>query len=86
MSWVSGIVVYFLIWWVALFAVLPIGMRPNPEGDPETGWRGVPQRPLLLRKVVITTVVTTILWLGIHAVIVSEWLSFRTGWLAMPDK
>jgi predicted secreted protein len=86
MGWISGIVVYFLIWWVALFAVLPIGTRPEPAGDPESGWRGTPERPQLLRKVVITTLVTTVLWLGVYLVIESEWLSFRSGWLAMPEK
>jgi len=24
MGWVTGIVVYFLVWWVTLFAVLPL--------------------------------------------------------------
>ena len=32
MGWVSGLVVFFLIWWLTLFAVLPIGTRPNPGG------------------------------------------------------
>ena len=86
MGWVSGIVVFFLIWWTALFAVLPIGARPNPEGDPETGWRGVPERPRLLSKVLLTTLVSAVLWLGVYALIESEWLSFRSGWLALPEK
>ncbi|MCB4822489.1 DUF1467 family protein [Roseicella aerolata] len=86
MGWVSGIVVFFLIWWTALFAVLPIGTRPNPEGDPETGWRGVPERPRLLRKVLLTTVVSAVLWLGVYVLVESEWLSFRSGWLALPEK
>ena len=51
MGWVSGLVVFFLIWWLTLFAVLPIGTRPNPESDSDTGWRGVPEKPRLLRKV-----------------------------------
>ncbi|RAI60193.1 DUF1467 family protein [Roseicella frigidaeris] len=86
MGWFSGVVVYLLIWWVALFAVLPIGTQPNPEGDEQTGWRGVPQRPQLLRKVVITTLVSAILWLAVFALIESDWISFRSGWWAMPDK
>ena len=86
MSWFSGIVVYLLIWWVALFAVLPIGAQPDPEADPAAGgWRGVPRRPQMLRKVVITTLVATVIWLGVEALIASDWLSFRSGWLAMPE-
>ncbi|TCZ57158.1 DUF1467 family protein [Roseicella aquatilis] len=86
MGWFSGIVVFLLVWWLTLFAVLPIGTRPNPERDAESGWRGVPEAPRLLRKVVITTLVTTIIWFGFYALIESDWFSFRSGWLAMPEK
>ncbi|MFZ4407011.1 MAG: DUF1467 family protein [Paracraurococcus sp.] len=86
MGWASGIVVFFLIWWLTLFAVLPIGTRPNPEGDSATGWRGVPEQPRLLRKVGITTLVTVVLWLAVYLLVESEWLSFRSGWLALPEK
>ena len=86
MNWFAGIVVYLLIWWTALFAVLPIGTRPDSEGDASAGgWRGAPQRPLLWRKVVATTVISAILWLGVYALVESDWLSFRSGWLALPD-
>ena len=86
MSWISGTVVYFLIWWVVLFAVLPIGTNPIPEGDPESGWRGTPQQPQLWRKVLITTLVSAVIWAGVAALIQSDWLSFRTGWLALPER
>jgi predicted secreted protein len=83
MNWFTGIVVYLLIWWTVLFAVLPIGTRPIEEADPEAGgWRGAPQRPLLGRKVIGTTVLATVLWLGVFALVESDWLSFREGWLA----
>jgi predicted secreted protein len=82
-----GIVVYLLIWWTALFAVLPVGTRPDPQGDPEAGgWRGAPERPLLLRKVLATTALSAVLWLGVYALVESDWISFRTGWLALPER
>jgi predicted secreted protein len=87
MTLVSGIVVFVLIWWTVLFAVLPIGTTPDPQADPEAGgWRGAPTRPNLLRKVVITTLVSAVLWGGAYALIESDWLSFRSGWLALPEK
>jgi predicted secreted protein len=86
MSWVSGIAVYVLIWWVTLFAILPIGTRPVPEGDPEGGWRGLPERPMMLRKVALTSAVAAALWLGVYGLVQSDWLSFRSGWLALPEK
>jgi len=85
-NWFTGIVVYLLIWWTALFAVLPVGTRPDAEGDPETGgWRGAPRNPRLGLKLVATTLVAAVIWLGVYAVVESDWLSFRSGWLALPE-
>ena len=86
MSLLSGLVVFFLIWWTALFVILPLGVRPEPEADAESGWRGAPRRPRMLRVVVLTTLLTAVLWLGAYALIESEWFSFRSGWLALPEK
>ena len=33
MSILSFFAVYFVIWWITLFAVLPIGMRTQAEAD-----------------------------------------------------
>jgi predicted secreted protein len=86
MSWFSGVIVYLLVWWTVLFAVLPFGVRPITDGDPEAGgWRGAPERPLLVRKLVATTLVSAVIWVGIYALIESDWLSFRSGWLALPE-
>ena len=84
MNWFTGVVLYTLIWWVALFAVLPFGAAPRSEADPASGWRGAPTRPLLLRKVIATTLVAAAIWGGFYWVITSDWLSFRNGWLALP--
>jgi predicted secreted protein len=85
-NWFTGLVVYILIWWLALFAVLPIGTRPDAEGDPAAGgWRGAPVRPLLGWKLLGTTLLAGMIWLGVHALVASDWLSFRHGWLAMPE-
>jgi predicted secreted protein len=85
MDWFTGSVLYVLIWWTVLFAVLPFGTRPVSEADPETGWRGVPERPHMLRKAIATTLIAGVVWAGAYILISSDWLSFRHGILAMPD-
>jgi len=57
----SSIAVFFIIWWVTLFAVLPIGVRSQqesgevmPGSDP-----GAPARTRLLRIVGLNTLVAT---------------------------
>lgn len=85
MTLFTGVVVFLLVWWTALFCVLPIGTRPDPEGDPEAGgWRGAPVAAHLGRKVLGTTAVTIVIWIGIWLLVESDWLSFRSGVLAMP--
>jgi predicted secreted protein len=85
MTWFNGAVLYLLIWWVSLFAVLPLGVRPMADPNPETGWRGTPQAPRLWQKALITTLVAGVVWGLLFWIISSDWLSFRSGWLALPE-
>jgi len=84
MGWFTATVLYVLIWWTVLFAVLPLGTTPVAAPDPATGWRGAPAKPRLGRKLLITTLVSAIVWAGCALIIDSRWLSFRHGMLAMP--
>ena len=76
MGWFTGLVVYFLVWWVTLFAVLPLWVTPADPGDPGYG-AGAPGQPRLLLKVAVTTAVSGVIWLVIYALVRSPWLSFR---------
>lgn len=77
MDWFTAFVVFVLVWWTLLFAILPLWTRPQAEADETTGWRGVPQRPMMLRKILLTTVVSIVVWAVIMGVIRSPYLSFR---------
>ena len=85
MNGFTGTVLFIIIWWTALFAVLPIGVRPLTQADRKTGWRGTPEQPRMLRKVVITTIVTCVLWTGSYLLIRSDYISFRHGIFAAPE-
>jgi predicted secreted protein len=86
MGWFTAVVLYFLIWWIVLFAVLPIGTRPDAEPDAASGWRGTPVKPRLGRKLIATSLVAAVVWGGCVALVESNWLSFRHGWLALHDE
>jgi predicted secreted protein len=58
----SALAIYFVVWWIVLFAVLPWGTRPVAEPDSQTGWRGAPARTGLGRKVIATTILAAIVW------------------------
>ncbi len=76
MNWVTGVAVYVCIWWVVIFAVLPLGVRtaaPSEQGhDP-----GAPENPRLVFKAILTTAITTILWLAFYLISTSDLISFR---------
>ncbi|KAF0125925.1 MAG: hypothetical protein FD139_1043 [Methylocystaceae bacterium] len=57
--------IYLTIWWIVLFAVLPLGVRSSEEADedlPEGADPGAPASPDLLKKAGITTVVSAVLF------------------------
>ena len=72
MSLISAIAIYFVIWWLALFVVLPFGVRSQAEEDDVTLGtdHGAPHRPLLLRKLVATSILAGIIFAGIYVAIV----------------
>ena len=65
------IAMYFVIWWICLFAVLPLKVRTQGEaGEVVPGTpASAPARPHLLLKAGITTVVAAIVLAGILGLI-----------------
>jgi predicted secreted protein len=70
MGWISGIFVYFLIWWVVLFAVLPWGMRNQEEaGDITPGTDpGAPAIHKVWSKLIWTTVVASTIFAILYVI------------------
>jgi predicted secreted protein len=66
---------YFLVWWTALFAVLPFGARSQAEsGDIVAGSDpGAPALPALNEKAIWTTLVAAVVFT------VTAWLLPLTG-------
>jgi predicted secreted protein len=60
----TGVAIYFLIWWLVLFAVLPWGVRSQVEsGDVSAGTDpGAPVRHRVWRTLVWTTIVATLVF------------------------
>jgi len=76
MDWFTGIVVYLLIWWVALFSVLPWGNRPA-EWTPPGTVESAPAKPRLLIKFLATTAVAGVIWGVVYWLVASNLISFR---------
>jgi predicted secreted protein len=76
MSWATGVMVYVVIWWTVLFAVLPLGVR-RVEKPGRGEDHGAPERPEMMRKVLITSAVAAALWLAFFALHWADVFSFR---------
>ena len=68
MSLASSIAVFFVIWWLALFLVLPFGIRSQQDMDEVTLGtdRGAPHQPYILRRIAATTVLAAIIFAGVY--------------------
>lgn len=68
MSLITAVAIYFIVWWLVLFAVLPIGVRSQREdGEITLGTdHGAPVRPLLVRKAIITSAISAAIFAGIY--------------------
>jgi predicted secreted protein len=64
MSIATSIAIYFLIWWVLLFAVLPWGVRSQHESGPHAQGTdpGAPAIPMLRRKLIWTTIAAAVVF------------------------
>ena len=67
MNIVGGLALYFVIWWITLFAVLPFGIRSQHEaGDVVAGTEpGAPVLPGLLKKAAITSLIAAVIFIGV---------------------
>jgi predicted secreted protein len=67
-----SLAIYFIVWWIVLFAMLPIGVRTSEEaGEKATPGQAesAPQFPNLLPKMLATTVVATIIFAVLYVII-----------------
>ena len=65
MAWTTALAIYFIIWWVVLFAVLPFGVRSPAEESVAVEAGHDPGAPTVVgmkKKLIWTTAVTTILF------------------------
>ncbi|MBI3505694.1 MAG: DUF1467 family protein [Proteobacteria bacterium] len=56
---------YVIVWWIVLFMALPVGIRPNAGPDVRGQMKGAPEKPMMLKKIVWTSIIAAVLTAGI---------------------
>jgi predicted secreted protein len=87
MQTTTAVAIYFLIWWITLFAVLPWGVRSQQEsGDYAQGTDpGAPVIARIAMKLLWTTVVASVVFAGCYVVYTRQIITLDdlAGWLGM---
>jgi predicted secreted protein len=69
MKWTSAVAIYFIIWWLVLFLVLPFGVKNAAEtGEDVEGGNdaGAPVSHGLAWKALVTTLLATLVYAVVY--------------------
>ena len=74
MNLVNSILIYILIWWVTLFAILPIGIRGQAEENNVVPGSepGAPVKSHMKKKFVQTTIVSLVIFAITYVIITND--------------
>jgi predicted secreted protein len=84
MTLFGSLVVFVIAWWTIFFMTLPFGARP-PEQPEEGHAASAPERPRLLLKAAITTVVAVVLTAGFGWALDSGLIDWRPDEPLIPE-
>lgn len=68
MTWVSVAALYFILWWIVLFAALPFGLKTQDDDEDVTlgTVSSAPKGPHMLRAFIRTTIVSALILGGFY--------------------
>lgn len=77
MSIAMSIALYFIVWWLTLFVVMPFGLRTQGEsGEVVPGTpASAPSQPQLIRMFATNTVVATLVFGTLYLALTQGWVS-----------
>ena len=81
MGTTGAIIVYICIWWIIFFSVLPIGIKSENiefKDDFNGNDPGAPKNPKIAKKFLITTLITSIIFLVIYYLSINNYLNLRS--------
>ena len=80
MGLTGSIIIYVMIWWIVFFSVLPFGIQSNKEkfkSNLEGIDPGAPKNPKIAKKFLITTIITSLLFIVIYYLVIKGFFNLR---------
>lgn len=85
MTWFSGVLIFLIAWWMALFTVLPWGNHPDEEPLPGNA-PSAPANARIGLKFLITTAIAAGAWIIIYILMAAELIDFHQIARGMMDE
>jgi len=77
MSITGSLIIYVLIWWIIFFSLLPIDVDRKHKEMVEGVDKGSPENPKIIKKIIYTTIITSIIFIGIFMLVKYDYLNLR---------
>ena len=77
MSITGSLIIFVLIWWIIFFSLLPIDVDRKHKKMVEGADKGSPENPKIIKKIIYTTIITSIIFIGIFVLVKYDYLNLR---------
>ena len=77
MSITGSLIIFVLIWWIVFFSLLPIDVDRKHKKMVEGVDKGSPENPKIIKKIIYTTVITLIIFIGIFMLVKYDYFNLR---------
>ena len=73
----GSLIIYVLIWWIIFFSLLPLDVDRKHKQIVEGIDKGSPENPRIIKKLIYTTIITSIIFIGIFMLVKYDYLNLR---------
>ena len=77
MSITGSLIIFVLIWWIIFFSLLPIDVDRKHKEIVEGVDKGSPENPRIIKKIFYTTIITSIIFVGLFMLVKYDYLNLR---------
>ncbi len=77
MTITGSIVVFVCLWWIVFFSILPLDVNREKKGNIEGIDPGAPENPKIFKKIIYSSLITSIIFIIIYLSVKYEYLNLR---------